>query len=122
MFEKLLKPFTTAEASGTVFRDSVIAFAAILTILGTLGILSQDQVDAIMVQVNKISDPKVLASLGILMGIGMSWYRAVFRSRSDKADAVAKMVDKELPKMADVTILTPGDQPNITIPATKTNP
>lgn len=115
MLEKLLKPFTTAGASGTVFRDVVIAIGAVLTILGTLGWLSQDQVDAIMKQINVIADPKVLASLGLLLGIGMSWYRAVFRSTSDKAAEAARKIDAQLPASDTVVIKTPSGQPDIVV-------
>jgi len=117
MLGKLLSPFTTATAGGTVFRDLFIAAGAIITILGALGVVSQDQVDALRAAVTKISDHAVLTAVGVLMAVGMSAYRAIFKSSSNKAAEASKRIDAEMPKDAPVIIKTPSGQPDIVVMA-----
>lgn len=116
MLGKLLTPFTTATASGTVFRDVFIMVGAVITILGALGIVSQEQVAALRAAVTKLSDPAVLAAIGILMAAGMSAYRAVFKSSSNKAADAAKAIDAKLDPEEQVVIKTPAGVPDIVVP------
>lgn len=118
MLGRILAPFTTATATGTVLRDLVVALGAILAILGGFGVLSPEQVAVLQQQIAVITDPKVVAAFGVLMAAGMSTYRALWKSSSDKAAEVSKEVDKTIPKDRDVAIVsvtevkpapTPGD-------------
>jgi len=117
MLEKLLSPLTTAKASGVLLRDLTVIVGSILTIAGILGYLSPEQIEAIKQQINTISQnlPLVLTALGAMMAAGMSIYRTLFKSTSDKAAEAAKQIDKKLPADAPVKIETPGKQPDIVV-------
>lgn len=115
MLDKLLKPFTTATATGVAVRDLTVIIGAVLAILGILGWLSDAQVEAIKQQVAVLTDPALLASLGTLMAAGMSIYRIFFKSTSDKAAEVAKEVDQKMPADATVRIETPAGQEDIVV-------
>lgn len=119
MLGKLLTPFTTATAGGTVFRDVFIMAGSIITLLGLLGVLSSEQVDALKKVITDISGnwPAIAAAFGLLMASGMSIYRALFMSSSNKAAEAAHKIDAELPPSARVEIVTPPGQPNIVVPS-----
>jgi hypothetical protein len=118
MLEKLLKPLTTARAGGVVFRDAFIAVGALITLLGIVGVLTPDQVIELKRVVEDISGqwPAIAMALGALMTAGMSFYRAIYKSSSDRAAEVAKQVDEKLPPNVGMTLTTPGDLPNLTLP------
>ncbi|HTV67503.1 MAG TPA: hypothetical protein VMF90_03105 [Rhizobiaceae bacterium] len=110
MLEKLLSPLTTAKASGVVLRDAIVVVGSIIAILGMLGFLSPEQVEELTRQA-----PALLTALGTAIVAGMSIYRAVFKSSSDKAAVAAKEIDTKLPVNASVKIETPAGQPDIVV-------
>lgn len=117
MLEKLLKPLTTARASGVVFRDAVIAVGAIISLLGIIGVLTPQQVIELQRTVDTISGqwPQIALAVGALMAAGMSVYRALYKSSSDKAAEVAARVDAEVPKDDMVVVKTPPGEPDIVV-------
>lgn len=115
MLKTLLTPLTTASAGGVALRDIIVWLGALLAVIGALGLLTPEQVAVIQAQLDKLVDPKVLAAIGLLMSTAMSIYRQITKSSSDKAAEAAKAIDQEIPKNAQVEILTPGDKPNIII-------
>lgn len=119
MFEKLLTPFTTATAGGTVFRDAFIAVGIILSMLGTIGWLDTEQVIALQKAVEDLSGqwPAILALFGVLSSIGMTIYRALFKSSSNRGAALAKKTDAEIPPNVSVKVEAPSTGQTITVPA-----
>lgn len=119
MLDKLLSPLTTARPIGTVIRDLFIAVGAIAAILGTIGVLTEDQVKAIKEQIEVLSGqaPALVLAFGVLFAAVTSIWRTLKFSSSDKAAEAAQAIDKELPPAAAVVIQTPGTAPDIRIPA-----
>lgn len=117
MLKTILSPFTTARASGVAFRDVFIMVGVLLGALGSLGVLSPEQVETLRRVVEDVSGqwPQIIAAVGVLMTIGMSIYRAIFKSSSDKAADVGKRVDADLPGDAPVVIKTAAGQPDIVV-------
>lgn len=125
MLGKLLTPFTTATAAGTIFRDVFIMAGTIIALLGALGLLTQEQVDALNSAVKTISDqwPTLVTLLGVLMTAGMSAYRALYKSTTNEGAAVAKAVgkaiaDDKLPAntpVQAVELKTPAGLDNVTV-------
>lgn len=120
MLAKIFAPFTSATGTGVTIRDVTMLIGSLLAILGILGILSPDQVDAIKKQVEVLTDPKLLTALGFAITAGVSIYRNITKSSSDKAAAVAKEVDAGvkdgvLLKSAPVVIKTPGKSEDIVV-------
>lgn len=122
MWDALLKPFTTATAGGTVFRDAFIAVSSIVAVLGTLGVLGPEQVEALRQAVDNISGqwPQIVTALGAVGAAGMSIYRALYKSSSDKAAEAAHQIDTQLAPAEPVVIKTPSGQPDITVGVTAT--
>lgn len=120
----LAAPFTTATAGGTAFRDFFIAAGVVIAMFGTLGILSQAQVDYIQHVSEVISGnwPAITTVVGFLMYIGMSIYRSVSFSMSDKAMDVGKKIDAEVAPAAPITIVTPEGQADIEVPGVSVKP
>lgn len=114
MLEKILSPFTTAKASGVATRDITMMIGAILAILGALGFLTPEQVEALTSQA-----PVMFTAAGVILAGAVSTYRVLTKSSSDKAAEAAKKIDAELPASAKVEIVTPGDKPNIIVPGEK---
>jgi hypothetical protein len=119
MLEKLLKPFTTATGGGTIFRDVFIMIGTVIGLLGAIGVLTPEQAAELNKTVETLSGqwPALVAAIGAVMAAGMSIYRAIFMSSSNKAHEAAKEIDEKLPAKADVVIQTPGNQPDIVVPA-----
>jgi len=115
----ILKPFTTAKAGGVVLRDVVIAVGSIIALLGILGVLTPQQVADLTKAVEDLSGqwPAIVAAFGTLMAVGMSIYRTLTKSSSDKAAEVAKEVDAKVPVASPVVIKTPEGKPDIIVPA-----
>lgn len=95
----IFKPLTTATPAGVATRDLVVIVGSIIAVLGALGFLTPDQVAELTRQA-----PVLLTAIGTIMVAGMSLYRALFKSSSNKAAEVAKQVDKSIPKNVDVAI------------------
>lgn len=112
MFEKLLSPLTTATSLGVATRDLVMSVGAIITVLGVLGFLDEEQVKGLTEQV-----PTLLTALGAVAWAGVSIYRIVTKSSSDKAAEAGKKIDAELPAASPVVIRTPEGQSDIIVPA-----
>lgn len=119
MLDKLLSPLTTARPIGTVIRDLFIAIGAIVAILGIIGVLTEDQVNAIKEQIEVLSGqaPALVLAFGVVVTAVTSILRTLKFSSSDKAAEAAQAIDKELPPAAPVVIQTPGTAPDIRIPA-----
>jgi hypothetical protein len=117
MLDKLLSPLTTARPVGTVIRDVLVALGAIVAILGTIGVLTEDQVAAIKEQIEVLSGqaPALLLAGGVLITAITSILRTVKFSSSDKAAEVAKQVDDKIPPAATVVIETPAGTPDIRV-------
>lgn len=105
-----LKLLTTAEPIGVATRDIVVIVGAALTVLGTLGLLTEEQVQTLTEQA-----PILLASLGAVMTVGMSVYRTITKSMSDRAAEVAKETDAAIPPSQTVTVKTPAGEPDIKV-------
>ncbi|KQS90283.1 hypothetical protein [Rhizobium sp. Leaf386] len=78
--------------------------------LATRGYLSEEQ-GALLTQ----NMDTIIGSVGALAVLAY----ALIKRPSSKGLAAAKAIDKEVPKNADVVIVTPGQGANITIPAEK---
>lgn len=115
MLDKIFSPFTTAAPVGVAIRDVVVAIGVILGTLGTLGMLSAEQVDQFRSYLETITDPAVLTSVGVLMTAAMSIYRTFWKSSSDKAAEVAKQIDAKIPKGDTVEVVMPGKSANIKV-------
>lgn len=117
MLDKLLSPLTTARPVGTIIRDVLVALGAIIAILGTIGVLTEDQVAAIKQQIEIISGqaPALLLAGGVLVTAITSILRTVKFSSSDKAAEVAKEVDDKIPAASTVVIPTPEGVPDIVV-------
>lgn len=111
MLGKLFSPFTTAAPIGVVMRDIALAVGSILTVLGVLGLLSEEQVAALTEQA-----PVLFTSIGAVIAASVSVYRTITKSSSDKAHEVAKQVDQKVPPSAPVVITTPTGVPDIRVP------
>ncbi len=110
MFEKLLKPFTTASTTGSTTRYTIVIVSTILTILGAFNVLTPEQIKAITEKV-----PEAISVLTALIGLATAAYGIFTKSNSDKAQAAAKLIGAELPKHEDVVIKTPGKEPDIVV-------
>lgn len=109
-----LNILTTAEPIGVVSRDIFVIIGAILTVLGALGLLTEEQVQVLTEQF-----PVLFTAVGAIMTVGMAAYRAITKSSSDKAAEVAKEVDAKIPKADPVEIKTPGEGADIKVPGEK---
>lgn len=112
MLGKIFSPFTSATAGGVATRDVTMIIGAILAVLGVLGFLSEDQVKSLTEQA-----PVIFTAIGTVVTIGMSIYRIITKSSSDKAAEAAKEIDAKVPVSSPVEIVTPGNAPNIIVPA-----
>lgn len=117
MLKTLFSPLTAAGKTGTTIRDIVMVVGAILAMLGTLGILSPEQIDTVKAHIATMTSPPMLAAIGTIMTVGVSIYRNITKAVSAKALDAAKEIDAKLPKGEDVEIVTPGSAPNIIVPA-----
>lgn len=117
MLGTLLKPFTTATAGGTAFRDLFLAAGVIIGMLGTLGVLDAAQVQKLRAVVETISGqwPALVIAFGTIMTAGMSIYRSLNFSSSDKALEAAKQIDEKIAPDMPVIIKTPGNAPDIKV-------
>lgn len=106
-----MNPITTARPVGVAVRDGIVIAGSIIAVLGVLGLLSPEQV-AELTQ----AAPAFMTALGAVITGGMSIYRVVTKSHSDKAAEVAKEVDAKVPAAAPVEIKTPPGVPDIVVP------
>lgn len=102
---------TTAEPIGVTTRDIVQIFGAVLTVLGALGLVDEEQRAVLTEQA-----PVLFTALGAVIAVGMGIYRNRTKSHSDKAAEVAKEVDAKIPEAEAVVIKTPAHQPDIVVP------
>lgn len=105
-----MNPITTARPVGVAVRDGVVVIGSIIAVLGVLGLLTPEQV-AELTQ----AAPAFMTALGAVLAGGMSIYRVVTKSHSDKAAEVAKEVDAKVPAAAPVEIKTPPGVPDIVV-------
>ena len=117
MLGKLLSPLTTAQPIGVVIRDIVVALGTILATLGSLELLSPEQIATIQKYLDAVADPAFLAAVGALMTIGMMIYRALAKSMSDRGAELAKQTDAKIPPADTVVVKTPGSQADIRVAA-----
>jgi hypothetical protein len=125
MLGKLLTPFTAPGAAGTTFRDLIVAVSAIVVMLGTLGVLKQEQVDALNNIISVVSQnwPALLLVGGTVLAAIMR-FRAKYMSRTPEGEAVGKAVDKAVANdtlpantpIGSVELQTPRGMDNITVP------
>lgn len=117
MLDKLLSPLTTARPIGTVIRDMFVALGAILSIVGALGLLTEEQVATIRQQIEILSGqaPALVMAFGVIVAAITSILRTLKFSSSDKAAEVAQEVDKKIPPAATVKIPTPDGVPDIVV-------
>ena len=83
---------------------------SLMAAVATRGWLSSDQ-SAILTQNVDI----IVSAIVSLLTVGY----ALFKRPSQKAMDAAKAIDKQVPAKSDIVILTPGDKPNILVPAKK---
>lgn len=112
MLKKLLSPFTSPNSVGVNVRYLTLIITTVLTLLGALNLLSEDQVEAL-----KASVPELLAAISALIGTAVYIYGVITKSASEKADAAAKAIDSHVPADAPVRIETPKGQSDIIISA-----
>lgn len=101
---------TTAEPIGVTTRDIVQIFGAVLTVLGSLGLVDEEQRAVLTEQA-----PILFTALGAVITVGIGIYRNRTKSHSDKAAEVAKEVDAKIPVAEPVVIKTPAHQPDIVV-------
>lgn len=109
MFRKL-NPFATSAAIGVTVRYATVIISTALTIFGLLGWLDAAQVEAL-----KNAVPELVGAVSGLVAVIIPIYAVLTKSHSDKAAAVAKTVDAELPKAAPVVIRTSDGVPDIVV-------
>lgn len=116
---KLLSIFTTAAPIGVATRDIVVIIGAVLSMLGILGVLTPEEISQLRAIVDDITGnwPAIMASVGVITTAGMSVYRILRKSSSDKAAEAAKKIDAQVPKEASVVIKTPAGKPDIVVHA-----
>lgn len=102
--------FTTAAPIGVVMRDIAVATGAIVTMVGTLGLLDADQVQTITEQA-----PVLMTALGGVATAGVMIYRALTKSTTDRGLEVAQKTDAEIPPSSKVEVVKPGSEPNIVV-------
>lgn len=102
--------FTTAAPTGVAVRDITVIVGAVITVLGVLGLLDEEQRKTLTEQA-----PELMTAVGTLITIGTSIYRVVTKSHSDKAAEVAKEIDAKIPEAEPVVIKTPSHQPDIVV-------
>lgn len=103
---------TTAKPVGVATRDIVVIVGAVLTVLGALGLLTEEQVKTLTE-----TAPVLFTAFGTVMTVAMSAYRIWTKSSSDKAAEVAKQVDEKVPAADPVLIKTPKGEPDIVVSA-----
>ncbi|CAM5659176.1 hypothetical protein MAUB1S_11481 [Mycolicibacterium aubagnense] len=117
MLGKLLSPLTTATSIGVTLRYLTAVAGSILAILGILGVLTPEQIEALKAQIEILTAnlPALLAAIGALITAWVTFYAAITKSSSDKAAEVAKQVDAKVAADSMVVVKTPGDQPDIVV-------
>ncbi|WP_133304817.1 hypothetical protein [Mesorhizobium sp. DCY119] len=90
---------------------------SIITILGLVGVLTPQQVEDLRKAVEEFSGQwsAMMAAAVIVMASGMTIYRALLKSRSDKAAVSAQQIDARLPASEPVIIKTPAGVPDIVV-------
>lgn len=119
MLGKLTSLFTTAKPIGVAIRDITMMVGAVLAVLGALGVLTPQQVLDLTRLVEEISGqvPALLAGAGVLIAGGVSFYRIVTKSSSDKAQEMAKTIDQLVPAGAPILVKTPPGLDDVQITA-----
>jgi hypothetical protein len=121
MLEKILSPFTTATSLGVTLRYLTAIVGSLLAILGAVGFLTPEQVDALKAQIEVLTAnaPALLSAIGAVMASVVTIYATITKSSSNKAAEVAKEVDANIPKEQTVVIQTPPGQDDIIVTAKK---
>jgi len=116
MLDKILNPITTASSVGVALRYISTIVGSVLTILGVLGLLSQEQVDTITAQM-----PQIVSAIGALVAVCVPIYAIFTKSSSDKAAEVAKVVDQTIPEKEPVLVKSASvaASPEVVVPAKK---
>lgn len=107
---KLLSIFTTSASVGVSIRYLTAIIGSALTIIGILGWLSPEQVEALRTQV-----PELLSAIAALATVIVTVYATITKSSSDKAAAAAKQIDAKVPKNSQVVIKSPGSRSDIVV-------
>lgn len=109
---------TTSSALGTTVRYALAIFGSIVATLAVIGWLTPEQAQALREQIDALTLqlPQIGAAIGYIISFGTAIYGILTKSHSDKADAVAKTVDKEVPVGSPVVIKTPEGVPDIVVP------
>lgn len=110
MFKNFVNPLTTATSVGVGLRYLTTIVGSVLTILGVMGLLSSEQVEALAKQV-----PELLGAIGAVITLAIPIYAMITKSSSDKAATVAKEVDKEIPVNMPVRVQTPEGQNDLVV-------
>lgn len=118
MLKSITSLFTSATAPSVAIRYITTIVGSLIFILATVGALSPEQVAWLSDTMDKISGqlPELIAAVGGLIALVAPIYATMTKSSSDKAAAVAKEVDKQIPATASVEIVTPAGVPNIVVP------
>lgn len=114
MLGKLLSPFTTATSAGVALRYITVIISSALAVAGILGLFSPQQLEVLNQEV-----PKLVSALAGLITVIITAYATITKSSSDKAAEAAKQIDAKVPPNVAVEIKTPGNMPDIKIPAVK---
>lgn len=97
----LLTPFTTPTTFGVAFRYGVVI---VTTLLAATGLLDAGQTAGLR---SVLLDPELVGALAAVLGAVVTGYAVVTKSRSVKADAAGKQIDKDVPKDDPVRVITP---------------
>lgn len=114
MLGKLLSPFTTATSVGVGIRYLTTIATTMIAIVGILGWLTPEQVAALTQKV-----PELITAISAVVMAAIPLYAIITKSSSDKAAEAAKQIDAKLPPAEPVEIKTPGNAPNIVVPASR---
>lgn len=119
MLGKLLSPLTTASSIGVTLRYLTAVVGSVLTILGILGLLTPEQIEAIQKQVETLTAnlPALLTAVGALITAWVTFYAAITKSSSDKAAETAKQIDAKIPPAETVVVKTAAGQSDIIVHA-----
>lgn len=114
VLEKALSPLTTASTVGVATRYLTVMVGAGLAVAGALGYLSEDQQAVISSNADAF-----ISAASALVASAVTIYAIATKSRSDKADSVAKQIDEKIAPSTTVRIETPPGQPDIVVPGEK---
>lgn len=96
----ILTIFTSPTAVGVTIRNFLLVVAPLITMLGWL---TPEQIEDLQ---SYLGSPELAGAIAAVIAAVVYIYGVITKSRSVKADAASKEIDKEVPKEAPVKIET----------------